>query len=229
MNNRTLFTLIAMLGCWLQGVAVLGAEQSVSPTYFPLAVGNRWVYEFSTSTDAPPIYESVAVIGQDGNAFSLWIKDDFLNGDTLTGNGYQETIFRTAEGLGYPSRVRGTPQKPVVLSKEPQLFLKVPLTKGATWENNWGKYEVTAVDVTETVPAGTFKNCVEVTYRAYSGDVTIVSLYAPGVGLIQRDETFIAIAFAGGGPVRSLLRLKDWKVQEPVKDATNGASAGPGS
>ncbi|MGH7961725.1 MAG: hypothetical protein ACRERD_07835, partial [Candidatus Binatia bacterium] len=133
------------------------------------------------------------------------------------------------DGLGYPSRVRGTPQKPEVLSKEPQLFLKVPLTKGATWENNWGKYEVTAVDVSETVPAGTFKNCVEVTYRAHSGDVTIVSLYAPGVGMIQRDETFIAIAFAGGGPVRSLLRLKDWKVQGPTAATAKSTATEPGS
>lgn len=229
MNNRSLFRIIVILGFWLQGIAVVSAEQSAFSTYFPLAVGNSWVYEFSTSTDAPPVYESIVVIQQDGEVFSLWIKDDFMTGDVLSGDGYQETVFRTSDGLGHPSRVRGTPQKPEVLSDKPQLFLKAPLTMNATWESNWGKYEVTAVDVTETVPAGTFKNCIEVTFKAYSGDVTVVSLYAPNVGLIQRDESFIAIAFAGGGPVRSLLRLKDWKVQEPAKSTTNGASAGAGS
>jgi len=229
MYTRSLFKIIALFGFWLQGVSPLSAEPSAFSTYFPLAVGNSWVYEFSTSTDAPPVHESVAVIGQDGDTFSLWINDDFLNGDILMGNGYQETVFRTVEGLGYPSRVRGTPQKPEVLSDKPQLFLKAPLTMNATWESNWGKYEVTAVDVTETVPAGTFKNCVEVTFKAHSGDVTIVSLYAPNVGLIQRDESFIAIAFAGGGPVRSLVRLKSWKVQDPTKGATNSTSAKSGS
>lgn len=225
MSNRSLLTVIVILGFWLQG-AVLQAEQLAHTTYFPLAVGDHWIYEFSTSTDAPPVYESVSVIRQEGSAFFLWIKDDYMSGDILTGNGFQEAVLRTSEGVGFSGR---DAQNLETVDGKPQLFLKTPLTVGATWKNNWGKYEVTAVDVTETVPGGTFKNCIEVTYKANSGDVTIVSLYAPGVGLIMRDETFIAIAFAGGGPVRSLLRLKDWKVQESTKGTTNGASAGPNS
>lgn len=225
MRNRSLLTVIVALGFWLQG-AVLQAEESAPSMYFPLAVGDHWIYEFSTSTDAPPVYESVSVIRQEDSIFFLWIKDDYMSGDILTGNGFQEAILRTSEGVGFSGR---DAQNLETVDGKPQLFLKTPLTAGATWKNNWGKYEVTAVDVTEKVPGGTFKNCIEVTYKANSGDVTIVSLYAPGVGLIMRDETFIAIAFAGGGPVRSLLRLKDWKVQEATKGTTNSASAEPSS
>ncbi|MGH7963301.1 MAG: hypothetical protein ACRERD_16010, partial [Candidatus Binatia bacterium] len=65
MNHRSLFGIILALGCWLYGTALLWAEQPLPSTYFPLAVGDHWVYEFSTSTDAKPIYESVAVIAQE--------------------------------------------------------------------------------------------------------------------------------------------------------------------
>ena len=58
------------------------------------------------------------------------------------------------------------------------------------------EYAVTAIDETVTVPAGTFTNCVEVTHWSASGTVTTITLYAPGVGMVQRDETFSVI---GGG------------------------------
>jgi hypothetical protein len=211
MSMRSLFTLSFTLACWLCS-AVVWAEPLPPTAYFPLAVGNKWVYEFSQSPELPPVYESLSVQSRNGDAFFMWIKDDYMLGDVLTGKGHQEVIYRTPDGLGYNDR---DAESPHAVGTNPQLFLKTPLTMNATWENGWGKYHVTAVDVSEKVPAGTFKDCVEVTFRANSGDVTIVSLYAPGVGLIMRDETFIAIAFAGGGPVRSLLRLKDWKVQKP--------------
>jgi hypothetical protein len=211
MFMRSLLAFSFTLACWL-GSAPVWAEPLPPTAYFPLAVGNKWVYEFSQSPELPPVYESISVQSRTGDAFFMWIKDDYMLGDVLTGDGHQEVIYRTSDGFGYNSR---TVKNPHVLGDNPQLFLKTPLTMNATWENDWGKYHVTAVDVTEKVPAGTFRDCIEVTFRANSGDVTIVSLYAPGVGLIMRDETFIAIAFAGGGPVRALLRLKDWQVRNP--------------
>ena len=50
------------------------------------------------------------------------------------------------------------------------------------WENNDGRYEITALAQTVSVPAGTFEGCVEVMRWNRGGTVTVTSLYAPGVG-----------------------------------------------
>lgn len=211
MNTNFLRLISVLLSVCLLGATPPGADQTAATTYYPLTVGSHWVYEFSQSTNLPPVHESLTVIREEGDKSIVWIKDDYNDGSTLLGSGNEEIVFRTPEGFGYAGRGVTDDRATGV---EPQLFLKTPLTMGATWTTTWGKYEVTAVDVTETVPAGTFKNCVEVTFRANSGDVTVVALYAPGVGMIMRDENFIAIAFAGSGPVRSQLRLKAWEVKK---------------
>lgn len=211
MNTSVLRLLSVLLSVCLLGATPPEADHTAPGTYYPLTVGNYWVYEFSTSINAPPVHESLTVLREEGDKSIVWIKDDYNDGSVLLGDGQEDIVFRTPDGFGYAGR--GVIDQQAV-GVEPQLFLKTPLTMGATWTTTWGKYEVTAVDVTETVPAGTFKNCVEVTFRANSGDVTVVALYAPGVGMIMRDENFIAVAFGSGGPVRSLLRLKAWQVKE---------------
>jgi hypothetical protein len=187
MNRRYFLAIILALGWGLKEPSILYAEPSPA-AYFPLAVGNRWVYESSESTNVTPVVESWEVTRQEGNAFVLQIKQSYM-----TAEGVEEFFVSTADGIRRLNRQTASSE---AVGAEPRFFLKAPLTVGATWKNADGKYTVTAINETVTVPAGTFTNCVEVTHWSASGTVTTITLYAPGVGMVQRDETFSVI---GGG------------------------------
>ncbi|HXG19820.1 MAG TPA: hypothetical protein VNN62_12220 [Methylomirabilota bacterium] len=176
--------------------------------YFPLSVGNRWVYESSEGADATPVVESWEVVRQEGRAFVVRVQQPFVTGDGL------EEIFEVnAESV--QRRV------PDAKTTEPQLILKAPAAVGDSWQGADGRYTITAAGETVTVPAGTFDNCLEITRRNKESRVTIASTYAPGVGMIQREETFPIIGgFGSGGDFeaaargRTVLRLKSWEVKK---------------
>ena len=66
------------------------------------------------------------------------------------------------------------------------------------------------------MPAGTFKGCLEVTNTRKGGKATVVTLYAPGVGVVWREEIFPVIEGSGSFyPQRrdkAVLRLREWKL-----------------
>jgi hypothetical protein len=96
-----------------------------------------------------------------------------------------------------------------------RLFLKAPVAVGTFWKNKDGRWEITAVDEKIVVPAGVFEHCIEVTNKSDSGKVTIISYYAPGVGVIMREESFPrpeGSAFDDRRKAYATLRLKEWKV-----------------
>jgi hypothetical protein len=224
MNRCHFFALILLaLGWGLKEASLLYAEPPPA-AYFPLAVGNRWVYESSESTAVTPVVESWEVTRQEGNAFVLQIKQSYMIAE-----GVEEFFVSTAEGIRHSDRPAANVE---AMGTEPRFFLKAPVTVGATWNNADGKYAVTAIDATVTVPAGTFTNCVEVTHWSASGTVTTITLYAPGVGMVQRDETFAVIGSGlgsfdasqfgkrmGGSDIpqrgRAVLRLKERKIPSP--------------
>jgi hypothetical protein len=188
MNRRYFFAIILVLGWGLKEPSLLYAEPPPA-AYFPLAVGNRWVYESSESTNATPVVESWEVTRQEENAFVLQIKQSYVTAEEA-----EEFFVSSADGIRRRDRQTASAEAG---GTEPRFFLKAPLTVGATWNNPDGKYAVTAIDKTVTVPAGTFTNCVEVTHWSASGTVTTIALYAPGVGMVQRDETFSVIGGIG--------------------------------
>ncbi len=105
-------------------------------------------------------------------------------------------------------------------AKEVELraVFQAPVTVGATWENADGYYKVTAVDKEVTVPAGTFTDCVEIWHQSRSGRVIVSTLYAPGVGVVVRDEVYPRLEGSGGFSTRqdrSVLQLKEWKIASP--------------
>ncbi len=221
--KRHYFLLILLaLGCGVQGSSVLYAEP-LPNAYFPLAVGNQWVYESSEGTEAEPIGESWKVTRQEGNAFTLEIKQSYVTMDSI-----EEFFVSTADGVG---RLDDQTTSAETTGTEPQFFLKAPLAIGATWNNTEGTFEVTAVGKTTTIPAGTFTNCVEVTRQSKGGRVTVVTLYAPGVGVVQQEERFPIISGglgsfdrltsggAGGSDTQQqgqiFLQLKEWKLTSP--------------
>jgi hypothetical protein len=181
------------------------ADEAAVAQYFPLAVGNRWVYEVHDRTDgAPPAVEQWEVIRADQGAYVVRIR----HSDLPTG-GFEESFIPTDDGI---KRVaRETKDK-----AHPPHFLKGPVRVGTKWEDEDGTYEITATDKTVTVPAGTFAHCLEVTNLRRGGKATVITLYAPGVGVVQREETFPIIEGSGSfHPQRqdkALLRLREWKL-----------------
>lgn len=128
------------------------ADDSTLAQYFPLAPGNRWVYEVQDRTDgAPPAAEYWEVIREDQGAYVLRIR----HSDLPTG-GFEESFIPTDDGI----------KRVAVETKDkehPPFFLKGPLRKGTHWEDDDGTFEITALNKTITVPAGTFSHCLEVT------------------------------------------------------------------
>ena len=207
MNRSLLLGALIALEGGILGARALWAETSVE-NYFPLAIGNRLVYESGEHSGASSVVESWGVMRQEQNAFALQIT---LDNDSLSSF---ETFFVLAPtGI---RRLAHEPQSQGTEEGEPLFVLKAPLTVGATWDNEDGRYEVTAVQKTATVPAGTFPNCVEVTHHSRGDRVTVVTLYAPGVGVVIRDETFPRLEGSGGFDSTRrdhvTLQLKEWTV-----------------
>lgn len=200
-----LFALFPILAAYLSGGVMLVAAEPVNSDYFPLAVGNRWVYESSEGSEEAPALETWEVVRQEGNGFVVRIQQPFV-----TVGGLEEQFEVGGDGVKH--RIQDASPS------EPQLILKFPPTAGVRWQSGEGVYALTAVGETVTTPAGAFANCVVVTRWHKANKITLVSTYAPGVGLIQREETFPIIGGLGGDfetPARgrTVLRLKEWSVK----------------
>ncbi len=209
---------VIMLG--LQGVA---EAQPNLAAYFPLTVGNRWVYEASEGTST----EEWEVIREEEDAFVIQI-----TADSLSTASFEEEFRPTPDGIERLTRsdinVDNRPQPAINRKFQPQpqaepngdagpaFVLRRPLRIGTVWENGDGRYEITALGQAVTVPAGTFEDCVEVMHWSRGGKVIVISLYAPGVGVVQRDETFPLLEGSGNlNPNERqnlVLQLKEWTV-----------------
>ncbi len=200
------FTLIALGGLLIASPAS-GMEDSAAQ-YLPLTVGNRWVYKSTEYPDDRVTDESWEVLREEEDSLVVRV----IPG-SLGGNGFELFLVPT------PSGIRRSMYKPDLLDNAITKFpfiLKSPSQAGATWRNKEGYFEVTAVDKKLIVPAGTFQKCVEITYKNTSETVTIVTHYAPGVGVVMRDETFPHVegSFSIHPTLkdRVVLKLKEWQV-----------------
>ena len=221
-----------VFGIWPHMASRVWAD-STQGEYFPLAIGNRWVYQASQGQAT----EEWKVIRQEKGAFVVKITADSLNTAS-----FEELFMRTAAGVERVSAATGrqaeikhpvvnsnyqaelaelaelaqSAQAPNVQEHVPLFFLKSLLRLGTVWENRDGRYEVTSLSETVTVPAGTFKNCAEIIHWGKSGGVTVITYYAPGVGVVQRDETFPLLEGSGNMNPRQkqqlVLQLKEWEV-----------------
>ena len=217
---RAVVVSLVALALWLPGAA--GAQPELA-AYFPLTVGNRWVYEASEGTST----EEWEVIREEDDAFVIQI-----TADSLSTASFEEEFRPRPDGIERLTRsdinVDNRPQ-PAINRKfqvqpqdepkgdaGPAFVLKRPLRIGTVWENGDGRYEITALDQAVTVPAGTFEDCVEVMHWSRGGKVVVISLYAPGVGVVQRDETFPLLEGSGNlNPNERqnlVLQLKEWTV-----------------
>lgn len=137
--------------------------------YYPLAKGLVLAYS-SDSVEGPSTFkdECLAVA---------------VKGDKTTA-----TFRKTVEEPGKPPKVNEftvtRDSKGVYRYGEKELGLPVKL--GKKWTISPREYKITSLTETITVPAGTFKDCLEISYLVAGGDGGSGQIYfAPGVGMIR--------------------------------------------
>jgi hypothetical protein len=172
---RTTTLLLAALAAACARAPATPPPTSGPADYFPLAVGNEWVYR-DESPALPP--------GQRGTSRTVRIVE-------RTRDGY----YRDSE-RGELRTDRGC------LHDRARQLLCAPIAAGTSWSSvvsvsSTERYEIAAVGEAVATPAGRFENCVKV--RAHNRAAAATDLvneitYAPGVGPV-RIETFVV---AGG-------------------------------
>jgi hypothetical protein len=68
-------------------------------------------------------------------------------------------------------------------------LLRAPLAEGASWRGDFGRVRVTRVALSVTVPAGTFRDCLETVEEMTSAEGTkrTTTAFCPGVGITVRE------------------------------------------
>jgi hypothetical protein len=68
-------------------------------------------------------------------------------------------------------------------------LLRAPLAEGASWRGDFGRVRVTSVARSVTVPAGSFRDCLETVEEMTSAEGTksTTTAYCPGVGIALRE------------------------------------------
>jgi len=163
-------------------------------SYYPLKEGLRWEY---------------AVMSAKGGAQKLIITNlapREVNGVKVTprkwemgGASFIELMEKDNNGIYRYGEQGAENQTPVVLTPK-EYHLKFPITHGSSWnmttkmDNHTLKVSLTVESVSDevTVPAGTFKDCLEI--KQVGGDdagasVLAYEWYAPGVGIVKSMAT----------------------------------------
>lgn len=188
--------------------------------YFPLAVGNSWLFEQrSLLNGTVEATEEWAVTQQD--------KEHFVLTNTYRPTEVSGTVGEAKEVVTreYLALEKDGIKKTFETSSTTEgavFVLKPPLRVGTSWQEKRGTYKITATGRQVELSSGTFKDCVEVTFRDNDGVFTITSLYAPRVGMIRQETAGksmmgISVGDAGSGAeqeFRQLMVLKSWHVQK---------------
>jgi hypothetical protein len=166
-----------------RGAAAPGAGPA---DYFPLAVGNEWIYR-DESPALPP--------EQRGNERTVRI------------------VERTADGY-FKDTERGELRADAgCLHDRTRRLLCGPIAAGTRWTSivsasSTERYEIAGVGEAVTTPAGAFDGCVRVRAHNRAGpdaDHVLEITYAPGVGPVKL-ETFSVVGSAVTPQVRAVLR-----------------------
>jgi len=157
MTNRLvlLCVLLALAGCGPKGPA-----QTVE-NYFPLAVGNQWIYTAEGDTAAE----------------TLSIAESFLNASNV------RVYKRVSDGPGAAYFTSTGGQVIVLINPNDTagpIILSEPFEVGATWTWRGATLRIADTKAGVSTPAGNFTECLKVT-----DPDTFDSYYAPGVGLVK--------------------------------------------
>jgi hypothetical protein len=184
MNARLVLPLAALAAACAR-VPAQRTDAAAPGDYFPLAVGNEWVYR-DESPALPP--------GQRGAQRTVRI------------------LERTADGY-FRDNERGELRADAdCLHDRSRRLLCGPIAAGTSWSSvvsvsSTERYEIAATGETVSTPAGRFDGCVRVRAhnRAQRGTDHVLEItYAPRVGPV-RIETFAVVGGAAAPQVRAVL------------------------
>jgi hypothetical protein len=185
--------LAALAGCASAPAAARtpGPTSAAPADYFPLAVGNEWVYVDRSPTlprNAAPPQRVVRILSRSADGFFADNERGELRADTDCLRDRQRRLLCT------------------------------PIRAGNGWVSVTGvsateRYEIVAVGERVETPAGTFDGCVRVRAHLRAGPAAenVLELtYAPGVGPV-RIETFAVVDGKTAAQVRAELRSHSLK------------------
>jgi hypothetical protein len=196
----------------LLAATVVADEKSI----FPLEDGARFVTR-ERSTMRPGVVEEHEVVFRvSGTAKKV---GDETNVDIAypDGNGIALRYRITSDGVALVSKkitASGTASDELV--RAPELFLKLPLAKGATWK--YGPFDATVGDDEDvTVPAGKFR-ATRVDFKLGKSvprpicnimgmAETITMWLAPGTGIVKQTWTHVTPVVPASGPPTSTREL----------------------
>jgi len=159
--------------------------------YFPLAVGNTWVFLDRSMDQASAARRTVRILRRDSDGYFVDDQRGALRAD------------------------------PDCLHDRARRLLCQPFQAGATWSSVTGaalteRYEIAGVGETVSVPAGTFTGCVRVRSQLRAGGLEQVAelTYAPGVGPV-RLETFAVVDGIAKPQIRG--ELESYRIVKKVR------------
>jgi|UniRef100_A0A7C2SPL5 hypothetical protein len=200
-----------MVGGVLFSVLFAVQQAQLRPTlrpvsYFPLQRGTTWVYQVSGVPGGERVVSAKPGVVPVSTAAAAVLLEGYFPGPARlvrSAGGTVEEIGPTGEAflwyrLGAPEGISWT----LRLAPQPQ-ERPLPCTDGA-------RLTLASRHETVTVPAGRFENVVLVRWETPCRDAGVVAeWFAPGVGLVQREEA----SFAGG-----VL----WQLKEMRRDELDG-------
>lgn len=222
---------------WILVIALTGCTSEHSG-YFPLGKGAEWSYRVITTSERGAISETSLQIENMGSD-SFGSMDFFIR---RTSSGTDYLLKENATGIFRVGK-RTIAHRYPRLDPEARYVLKYPLEPGTEWRVNTHPYvikrihpnvedfrrsisfpmgyHIESINATVAVPAGVFKNCIEVIGEADLtlyvdprigwGDLPIITheWYAPGVGLVklERAEHLDTGVFVGGTLAMELTRF----------------------
>lgn len=158
--------------------SVSDAPKADISEYFPLAVGNTWVYEGYGNEYAQ---YTETVVYNEGNKYQT--KAD--NGGTVAANILQVeadrivNVYREMEVYDDKKVINQPSNINIIL-------LKLPLEAGNTWISEENKYEIIKTNETVVVPYGELTDCIVVKITYKDGNEGY-AYYKKGIGLVQSD------------------------------------------
>jgi hypothetical protein len=154
------------------------APQENISEYFPLEVGNTWVYEgygneFAAYTQRVVYkkdnkYQTMSDNGGTVVANVIQVEKDRLINTYRVGESYEEKSFLDEPGNIYIE------------------LLKLPIEVGNSWVSEENIYEIVKIDETIVVPYGELGDCIVVRIMFKDG-TEAYNYYKKGIGVVQSD------------------------------------------
>jgi len=148
---------VLRVGVVLLGVVFMSSCADKLARYYPLAVGNRWVYATTYHDTGETVSQTDEIVHRFENSYRL-------------SNGVQIVHLKNNSFMDNSGVV-----------------LTYPMEEGYSWKLGGKDAKYTSVDKTVVVPAGTFHHCLEVLIEEKKEGALFFGTiaYAPGVGPVK--------------------------------------------